>query len=238
MQKSLLETQEYLDINGEEITYVLRRSKKRKKSISMRYNRQSQLQINAPYRMNQDVINDFIMAKYAWIKSQKEVVDNKNKIKTLTYENKEPHDFMGRKYSLCLIQSKSSQVFLKHDELLVFHRKNSSVKNILNRWYKNQALEYFTKRTRLLADQYNFPKIKTIKIRNMRARWGSCSSLSEITYNTHLIKVSLDCIDYVIIHELCHLIHPNHSPRFYQLQTQINPHWKAQKKLLNHFDLS
>ena len=116
--------------------------------------------------------------------------------------------------------------------------KNSSIKNILNHWYKTQALDYLTNRTLLLAEKYSFPKIRSIKVRNMKARWGSCSSRSEITYNTHLIKTSNQSIDYVIIHELCHLIHQNHSARFYQLQTEINPNWKAQKQILNHFVLS
>lgn len=235
MKNSPIETQEQLAINDEVIAYVLKRSKKRKLSISMRYNRQDQLQVNVPHRMNQAIINDFIIAKYTWIKSQQEKSKNKQDIKIFTYENQEAHDFMGRQYRLRLTQSKSSQVLLKQDEIVIFHRKNSSIKNILERWYKTEAIDYFSKRTQLLADRYEFPKIRSIKIRNMRARWGSCSSLFDITYNTHLIKTSTECIDYVIIHELCHLIHPNHSPRFYQLQTQLNPQWKAQKQSLNEF---
>jgi predicted metal-dependent hydrolase len=199
----------------------------------MKFNRSGQLQINVPHRTQQSFVNDYIKAKFQWIKSQKEKLNSQIKQKELSYENGGLHEFMGDSFPLELIKSHSSQVYLKHDKLQVCYRKNSSVKNILATWYKNQALEYFTKRTKYFALLYDLPTIKAIKIRNMRARWGSCNSRSEITYNTHLIKKSKELIDYVIIHELCHLIHLNHSPSFYRLQTQMNPNWKVNKNRLN-----
>lgn len=212
------------------------RSKKRKRSISMKFNKQGQLQINVPHRMNQSAVDDFIVAKYQWIKTNQvrndEVQSNK-----LLYVAGEKHQFKGEEYSLCLVNSGSSNVVLKDDQMIVFYRKNASVKNILDRWYKDEALNYLSQRTDYLVDKFKFPKVKAIKIRNMTARWGSCNSKSEITYNTHLIKTNLESIDYVVIHELCHLIHHNHSPRFYQLQSRVNPQWKTQKQFLNHFVL-
>lgn len=238
LNKQVLITKEQFSIKGEVIDYILKRSKKRKRSISMRFNRNKQLQINVPFRMNQSFINDFIMSKFRWIKSHEEKLKLQKPHKILHYENGEKHDFMGNQCILNIISAKASEVFLKEDELMVFHRKNSSVENILNNWYKTQALEYLTNRSLMLAEKFNFPKIKSIKVRNMKARWGSCNSRFEITYNTHLIKTSIQSIDYVIIHELCHLIHPNHSSRFYQLQSEINPNWKAQKQILNEFEIT
>ncbi|MFK8010544.1 MAG: M48 family metallopeptidase [Marinicellaceae bacterium] len=238
MAKKLFESNHYIAINDEVISYVLKRSKKRKVSIAMRFNHQGQLQINAPYRTHQSYIDEFITAKYQWIKTQQKLVEQKANKKKLAYHQGSEHYFLGQCYFLNLQTSKSSQVLIQENQLIVFHRKNSNIKAILDRWYKNQALEYFINRTQDLASQYKFPEVKSIKIRNMRARWGSCNSRSEITYNTHLIKTSKECIDYVIIHELCHLIQPNHSALFYQLQSKINPQWKAQKQLLNQFDLS
>jgi len=186
--------------------------------------------------MNQSTVDDFIVAKYQWIKTNQvrndEVQSNK-----LLYVAGEKHQFKGEEYSLCLVNSGSSNVVLKDDQMIVFYRKNASIKNILDRWYKDEALNYLSQRTDYLVDKFKFPKVKAIKIRNMTARWGSCNSKSEITYNTHLIKTDLESIDYVVIHELCHLIHHNHSPRFYQLQSRVNPQWKTQKQTLNHFVL-
>lgn len=233
MSKFLAESTQSISINGDEVAYVLKRSKKRKRSISMRFNRDNKLQINAPFWMNQSIINDFMIDKYAWIKKQQVVVDNKKKTEPFTYQNSETHDFMGKQYQLCLMQSGKSEVLIKDKEILVFHRKNSSIKTLLENWYKKQALTYFTQRTQQLRKKYDFPAVNSIKVRNMKARWGSCSSQSNITYNTHLIKKSDQCIDYVILHELCHLIHLNHSAQFYRLQTHVNPDWKLQKQQLN-----
>lgn len=236
MTITITESQRSYEFQGDEIAYKLMRSKKRRRSISMKFNKQGQLQINVPHNINQSMVDEFIAAKYQWIKTHQYKTSQAENCK-LSYVKGEIHQYKGIEYSLCLVQSKSSNVMLKDDQMVVFYRKNALVKNVLDRWYKHEALKYLTQRTHFLADKYEFPKINAIKIRNMTARWGSCNSLSEITYNTHLIKTSLESIDYVIIHELCHLIHHNHSPRFYQLQSKINPHWKTQKQLLNHFIL-
>ena len=236
MAKTITESHRVYELNDDKIAYKLMRSKKRKRSISMKYNKQGQLQINVPHRMNQSIIDEFIVAKYQWIKTNQDR-NNQVQSKKLMYVEGEKHQYKGAEYSLCLVKAGSSNVMLKDDQMVVFYRKNSSVKNVLDRWYKDKALEYLTQRTHYLADKFDFPNVKDIKIRNMTARWGSCNSLSEITYNTHLIKTGIESMDYVVLHELCHLIHHNHSSRFYQLQSKVNPDWKAQKQFLNHFVL-
>jgi predicted metal-dependent hydrolase len=74
-----------------------------------------------------------------------------------------------------------------------------------------------------------FPELR---IRKMRSRWGSCSRRAEITLNLELIRMPLDCIDYVITHELCHLVEFNHSARFYELQSRFFPDWKERRRQL------
>ena len=69
----------------------------------------------------------------------------------------------------------------------------------------------------------------TIQVRRMKTRWGSCSKKGQILLNTDLVQAPIACIDYVIVHELCHLIVPNHSPRFYSLLDQSMPDWRARK---------
>ena len=71
-----------------------------------------------------------------------------------------------------------------------------------------------------------------LRVRKMRSRWGSCSRSAVITLNLELIRMPLPCIDYVITHELCHLVEFNHGPRFYALQARFIPDWKERKRLL------
>lgn len=191
------------------------------------------LQLNVPMKTSSVVIEDFIVAKYSWLLKNQWQSKNLKTQRQATYEEGEKHLYIGKNHSLKLISAKQSKVELNDENLIIYHRKNSSIKALLDKWYRQQALDYLTKRTHLFANSYNFPPVSQVTVRNMKARWGSCNSRSEITYNTHLIKATAENIDYVIIHELCHLLHPNHGTGFYRLQTQLNPYWKKQKQVLD-----
>lgn len=233
MIKSPLESQHILSVEGEELSYKLLRSKKRKYSLSMKVTRTGHLQINVPFKTHENDIEAFITSKITWIKRNISKRQAMTALPEIMYQDGEVLQYMGIDCPLVCITAGQSRVELCNQQLHVYHRKNASIKNILNKWYKNTALQYFKKRTHQLAHEFNMPRINDIKVRFMKARWGSCSSRAVITYNIHLIKTSAENIDYVIIHELCHLVHPNHGAQFYRLQTQLNPNWKAQKAQLN-----
>jgi predicted metal-dependent hydrolase len=222
-----------LIISNDEVPYSLIRSKKRKKSIAMKVRKDGTLQINAPFNTHIEVIESFIISKYKWLQKKQAEIQNHALEKPALYKDGEKHFYHGNIFTLRLITSNKSHVKLVDEYLDIYHRKNSNIKNILNNWYKKQALAYFTKRTNLFVNSYNLPKVSDIKVRNMKARWGSCSNNAVITYNIHLIKASVESIDYVVIHELCHLIHANHGAGFYKLQSELNPYWKQQKQSLN-----
>jgi predicted metal-dependent hydrolase len=226
-------TQQEVLIDGKLLDYKLVRSKKRKYSLAMKLCKDGVLQINVPHKTPLKAIEDFIASKIMWVQNKQQQREELQSTQAKIYQDAESHLYIGKSYPLLLVCSNKSSVQLQEDRICVYHRKNASIKNQLNKWYKEQALGYFIQRTELLSQLHNFPLIKLIKVRYMKARWGSCSSHSVITYNIHLLKAPQECIDYVIIHELCHLIHPNHGKGFYRLQTKLNPNWKAQKKQLN-----
>lgn len=237
MIANIIESEESLFVQGDVITYKLFRSKKRRSSISMKLGHDDCLRINVPFYIKIEVVEDFIVAKYSWLLKKRQERSPRKKVPLLVYQDGEKYLYQGIEYPLRLISTNYSKVELKNGFIYIFHRKNSSIKNLLSTWYRQEALEYFNKRTALFASAHNLPAIKMIKVRYMKARWGSCSSDAVITYNVHLLKASPESIDYVILHELCHLIHQNHSSRFYQLQSKLNPGWKLQKQLLNEFGL-
>ena len=199
----------------------------------MKVTREGLLQINVPFKTHKTDIETFITSKERWIKKNISKQQAMAVVPELTFQNGELHRYLGVDYPLMCITANLSRVDCRNQQLIVYHRKNASIKNILNKWYKSTAQAYFKKRTLQLAEEFNMPKINEIKVRFMKARWGSCSSRAIITYNIHLIKSCCENIDYVIIHELCHLIHPNHGTQFYRLQSQLNPNWKRQKAHLN-----
>ncbi len=201
----------------------------------MKIRRDGCLQINVPFATPKREIEAFIAKKYTWLKQAiaQQAARHKNTVKEYKYG--EIHPYLGQKYELQLITAARNMVLLGDKSIKLFHRSNSNIKHQLKQWYKQQATAYLTTRSHELQKQHHFPKIKAIKFRFMKARWGSCSNDAVITYNIHLIKAPTELIDYVIIHELCHLIHPNHGRGFYLLQSTINPNWRKHKSLLNHF---
>jgi hypothetical protein len=110
---------------------------------------------------------------------------------------------------------------------------------LIERWYHRRAKSVFSE---LFAEACRHMQPLGIgqpplKIRLMRSRWGSCSSKGNITLNPKLIQVPEPLLRYVILHELCHLIEFNHSPRFWALMDQVMPGWKAHRKALKTVDV-
>ena len=106
--------------------------------------------------------------------------------------------------------------------------------SLLHEWYKARAKEVFNRRLETLLEQTLWVSERPpIRILTMRTQWGSCSPNGRITLNPHLVKASRECIDYVILHELCHIAEHNHSERFYRLMGQIMPGWEQIKERLD-----
>ena len=114
------------------------------------------------------------------------------------------------------------------------------VKRSVEAWYRKRAHETlgrYTEKCYQIALRHGVPKPNVV-IRLMRRRWGSCSPSGRITLNINLVKVPVHCIEYVIMHELCHLKNHNHSKAFYSLLTRCMPDWRQRKEALDKFRLS
>ena len=110
-----------------------------------------------------------------------------------------------------------------------------SIKFLLNKWYRFRANIMFEVRLQHILEQALWVETKPdIRLMTMRTQWGNCSPSGLLTLNTHLVKAPTICIDYVILHELCHLVEHNHSERFYQLLTQVMPDWEVVKERLDN----
>ena len=106
--------------------------------------------------------------------------------------------------------------------------------SLLTDWYKSRAKEVFARRLDVLLEQALWVQERPpIRILTMQTQWGSCSPNGRITLNPHLVKAPRDCIDYVILHELCHIAEHNHSDRFYRLLSQTMPNWEITKERLD-----
>ncbi|WP_258033380.1 SprT family zinc-dependent metalloprotease [Campylobacter concisus] len=151
------------------------------------------------------------------------------------YVSGEDFKYLGRSYRLKVVQSKEERVKLQRGYLELFVKDKSDLErkeNLVYEWYHEKATLYFFN---ILQEFNKIVKqdIKSVKIRQMKTRWGSCNPYkSYINLNIELIKKPKACIEYAIFHELAHLLYPNHSKKFYDYLTLYMPDWQKRKEIL------
>lgn len=147
--------------------------------------------------------------------------------------------YLGRQYRLKVLKGEPSVKLVGKFLMLTLPNKEDKkhASQLIEDWYMHHAVKKLNDRFSLLSEISKKEKIKFNKlyIKPIQKRWGSCTKLGNITLNVNLIKVPVDCIDYVIIHELCHLKYLNHSPKFYRLLDKYSPNWKKLQEKLNKF---
>ena len=185
--------------------------------------------VKIPKYYSNGYINKLLREKNLWIR--KKFLEKKS------YFIKQERNFIkGDKFFLygseLILDTKSSnqtKVASSGYTLKVFFsNKNNKIKSIIEGWYKNKSLEYFILRTAYLAKVMG-TKYNSIKIKNFKRRLGSCSYKGDIVYNWRIIMSPKIIIDYIIIHELCHTIHFNHSKNFWNLVREFSPNYKEHK---------
>ena len=151
------------------------------------------------------------------------------------YVSGEDFKYLGRSYRLKVVQSKEERVKLQCGYLELFVKDKSDLErkeNLVYEWYHEKATLYFF----TILQKFNKivkQDIKSVKIRQMKTRWGSCNPYkSYINLNIELIKKPKACIEYVVFHELVHLVHPSHSKQFYDYLFLYMSDWEKRKKIL------
>ena len=208
--------------------------KKDVKNITLKVRPNGEAILTAPNSASDEHIK-FIMQKRAkWI-SQKRAFFASFKMPQKEYVSGEDFRYLGRSYRLKVMQSKEECVKLQRGYLELFVKDKSDLKrreNLIYEWYHEKAMIYFFN---ILQEFNKIVKqdIKSVKIRQMKTRWGSCNPYkSYINLNIELIKKPKACIEYVVFHELVHLLHPDHSKKFYDYLTLYMPDWQKRKEIL------
>lgn len=192
------------------------------------------VKISAPYFVDDDKIIEFVNAKMDWILAKQKQIANMEYVPELKYVNGEKHYLWAEEYTLQLIANNIKTAFVKENTLYLPVSKRSKMKN------RQKTLEDFY-RLELQKEISNIydkctakvgRKPSEIKIRKMK-NWGNCKQNGVITLNLNLAKKPKICLEYVLIHELCHLIEFNHSKKFKMLMDKNCPNWKEIKKILN-----
>ncbi|MFP4323861.1 MAG: M48 family metallopeptidase [Anaerolineales bacterium] len=218
------------------VSYTIRRSK-RARRVKLRIAPEIGLEVILPNDRSEQEVERLLHNSQDWILKNLQRVDQLvAKTPKLQYITGECLPYLGETLTLEVIprqRAKRSHVSRQADWLRVRlgaqpaseSDQNDEVRAALEAWYRAQAKTYITARAHELATQYGYT-IHKVTIRGQKTRWGSCSTRGNLNFNWRLMLTPRGAVDYVIIHELCHLTEMNHSPRFWALVEQHCPDYR------------
>jgi len=196
--------------------------------------------ISSPEMYSLEKVKIYAATKLGWIKKEQRKFQAQNRERQRLYKNQESHYFFGDRYLLKLQQSSRNKVELNGKKLIIHSREPADIalsQKTLYAFYRKELRKYLDKRIQKYAAEMHL-QIPSFKIRTMKTKWGSCTTDADrLWFNIELAKKPLDCIDYVVVHELVHLLERHHNKRFVLLMDQYFPSWRTQKQILNELPL-
>ena len=200
------------------------------------------VKISAPKRMDLDTIRVFTISKLKWIKKQQEAFRNQERETPREYITKESHYFKGKRYLLKVIEHNAKpKVILKHSAIELYIRPNAIIekrKQILDEWYRAELkkivpkmIEKWEKKIGVKSNEFGIKKMKT--------KWGTCNiKAKRIWLNLEIAKKPFECLEYIIVHELVHLLERSHNDKFVKYMNEFMPKWKFYREELNRLPFS
>lgn len=223
-----------LQVNNVDIDVI----KKDIKNIHLAvYPPDARVRISAPFSYDDETIKLFAVSKWGWIKDNIEVIKNQTRIPPKDYISGESHYLFGKRYMLKVVEGKKSSIDIEGvNKIVITVRKNAtkdSKKKMMESWYREQL----TKKLNILVPAWEEKtglKINSWQIKKMKTRWGSCNiNKKSINFNLELAKRQVKEMEYVILHELSHLVEKTHNQRFVSHLETYMPNWKLYRKELN-----
>lgn len=225
-------------LGKENYKYTLER--KKVKNINLRIKSENDIYVSANKRVSVGTIETFIKSKETFILEALQRFEKSTKIeKKIDYNTGDEIIYFGRKLELKIVKSLKEGVKASGESIYIFVKDvddRAKKENLLKKWELTLAKEVFTKVIDCFYPEFKalgvaYPKLS---IRTMTSRWGSCKpNGGKITLNLELLHKSKECLEYVVVHELAHFIHPNHSKDFWNFVGNIMPDYKKRKDILN-----
>ncbi len=211
-------------LNEETIEILL--EKKKIKRLYLKVKKDGTILISAPANASMDYIMDFLDSRKNWLKEKLQHV-------TCIKDKNRKVYFLGETIDHTYTYSSGYSVLFR-DKILMFTGPkwdDEIFEYLKTAWYKQQARRILPEIAREVAMKYNFPQDVVFNVRKMKSRLGTCySNRRMINLNSELIKMEIPVIEFIILHELCHIKHTNHGKGFYDLLTQLMPDWQERKK--------
>jgi predicted metal-dependent hydrolase len=195
------------------------------------------VRIAAPLQMKADTIRVFAVSKLGWIKQQQRKLREQVRETPREYVDRESHYLWGERYLLKIVEANAApSISRKHRTLVLSVRDGKDVerkRQALNEWYR----ETLRQEAKLFIDQWSQivgVEVRGLFIQSMKTKWGSANHrTSTIRLNTELAKKPKECLEYLVVHEMVHLLEPTHNERFQSLMDQFMPAWRVHRQALN-----
>jgi predicted metal-dependent hydrolase len=200
-----------------------------------------EVKIAAPQHMNLDIIRVYVIAKLGWIKQQQNKFLHQQRETEREYLNLESHYVWGKRYLLNVAYTENALgVFLKHSKIMLRVKPETDTEQkqaILETWYRSilkvAARSLIEKWERRLG-----VKIKRLYVQRMKTKWGSCNPAAQsIRLNSELAKKTPECLEYIVLHEMMHLLERHHNEQFVILMDRHLPNWRMHRDELNRSPL-
>lgn len=241
----------YKATTGKSKADILTTEKSKTRKVVIKVHPDQRVVVTAPIDATDEMIHDAMMKRARWIwQNLQDFTKQKDHVLPKRYVSGETQFYLGRRYMLKVITDAktsdriNSRVKLSRGKLRVELSQSDSelddekraalVKSLIDKWYQNKAQLIFVERLEAVLPKAAWVSdTPSFRLLIMRKQWGSCSTKGNLIFNPHLVKASKECIDYVILHELCHIAEHNHSEHFWRLLTQVMPNWKEVKANLD-----
>ena len=201
------------------------------------------VRVAAPLATSDEAIRLAVVGKVAWIRRQKAKLAEQPRQSKRDAVTGESHYFLGQRFRLSIEPSKSQQfVSIRTKTRIELHIREGSTTEqkmkVLDHWYRNQLREILEPMVNEWQKKLGV-KASFVGVRRMKTKWGSCNSQeSRIWINSELAKKSMTCIEYIVVHELTHLLEPLHNDRFIAVMDKHLPDWRARRNELNRLPLA
>ena len=229
-----------ISVNGVDVQVVRKDIKNLHLAV---YPPDGHVRVAVPPHISDDNVRLAIVSKFSWIKRQQEDFLNQPRQSERQYVSGECHFYQGKRYRLELIErdQKSTVKLLKSGKLKMYVRPDASIEKkekLLTEWYREQLKllipELLKKWQPVVGKNANDWGVK-----KMKTKWGSCNiEQRRVWLNLELAKKPIECLEYILVHELVHLYERNHNQRFKDILEKALPKWRARKKLLNSSPLA
>ncbi len=228
---------------------VIFRKSRKARHMRLQIDNAGDFTLVAPWLMPKFVIKSFLTKHTPWIKKQWLKIEKQKKLRPkFNYQTGDTFYYFGEKVNLIVNPSdkKKPNIKIRDDQMIItLHRQISkddgvrAVKKAIENFYRKKAEEVVHDRLQFFNEHYKF-KYNRVTLRNQKTRWGSCSYLKNLNFNWRLIMAPIEVMDYVVVHELCHLKEMNHSKRYWSLVAEVIPNYKEVRKWLknNHYLLT